>query len=121
MTSNTPLHVHKVTITMQFLAVYLTVLQMLFPSIMHTLESTLHLVPTSLTSTVMGMSLDSLTVHTPTQPHVVHQMLLEFAAKEILLQVCSVHTLYVHYGMLMVSSYAGDQVCKCQHSTTIVV
>ena len=94
MISNTPLHVHKVTITMQLLAHYLTVLQMLSPCIMHTLESTPHLVPTSLTSTVMGMSLDSLTVHTP-QPHVVHHMLLEFAAKGKLLQVCSVHTLYV--------------------------
>jgi len=78
---------HAVTITMQLLAHYLTVLQMLFPSLMHTLESTLHLVPTSLTSSVMEMSLDSLTVHTPTQPHVVHHMLLEFAAKGKLLQV----------------------------------
>ena len=78
---------HAVTITMQLLAVYLAVLQMLFPSLTHTLESTLHLVPTSLTSSVMEMSLDSLTVHTPTQPHVVHHMLLEFAAKGKLLQV----------------------------------
>ena len=91
MTSNTPLHVHKVTITMQFLAVYLAIVQMFFPSLMHTLESTPHLVSTLLTSSVMGMSLDSLTVHTPSQPHVVHCMLLEFAAKENLLQVCSVH------------------------------
>ena len=87
MISNTPLHVHKVTITMQLLPHYLTVLQMLSPCVMHTLESTPHLVPTSLTSTVMGMSLDSLTVDTPPQPHVVHQMLLEFAAKGKLLQV----------------------------------
>ena len=76
-----------VTITLQLLAHYLAVLQMFFPSLMHTLESTPHLVPTSLTSAVMGMSLDSLTAHTPPQPHVVHHMLLEFAAKEKLLQV----------------------------------
>ena len=84
MISNSPLHIH---ITMQLLAHYLVVLQMLSPCVMHTLESTPHLVPTSLTSTVMEMSLDSLTVHTPTQPHVVHHMLLEFAVKENLLQV----------------------------------
>ena len=85
---------HAVTITMQLLPHYLAVLQMFFPSIMHTLESTPHLVPTSLTSSVMGMSLDSLTVHTPTQPHVVRQMLLEFAAKGKLLQVKIVFSLY---------------------------
>ena len=82
---------HTVTITMQLLAHCLAVLQIFFPSIMHTLENIPHLVPTSLTLTVMGMSLDSLTVHTPPQPPVVHHMLLEFAAKEKLLQVCSVH------------------------------
>ena len=49
---------HAVTITMQFLAVYLAIVQMLLLSLMHTLESTPHLVPTSVTSTVMGMSLD---------------------------------------------------------------
>ena len=84
---------HTVTITMQLLAHYLAVLQMLFPSLMHTLENTPHLVPTSFTSTVMGMSLDSLTVHTP-QPHVVRQMLLEFAAKGKLLQVSNCVELY---------------------------
>ena len=76
---------------MQFLAVYLAIVQMFFPSLMHTLENIPHLVPTSLISTVMGMSLDSLAVDTPPQPHVVHHMLLEFAAKGNLLQVCSVH------------------------------
>ena len=78
---------HAVTITMQLLAHCLAVLQIFFPSTMHTLENTPHLVPTSLTSSVMGMSLDSLTAHTLPQPHVVHQMLLEFAAKEIPMQV----------------------------------
>ena len=78
---------HAVTITMQLLALNLTVLQMFFPSLTHTLENTPHLVPTSVTSSVMGMSLDSLTVHTPQQPHVVHHMSLEFAAKGRQLQV----------------------------------
>ena len=83
---------------------------------MHTLESIPHLVPTSLTSSVMGMSLDSLTVHTPTQPHVVHHMLLEFAAKEKLLQVsnCVQFIPYIYiYMEFLVSSYAGDLVYKC--------
>ena len=87
---------HAVTITMQLLALYLTVLQMFFPSLTHTLESPPHMVPTSLTSPVMGMSLDSLTVDTPPQPHVVHQMLLEFAAKGKLLQVSNCVQLYAY-------------------------
>ena len=54
---------------------------------MHALENIPHLVPTSLISAAMEMSRDSLTVHTPPQPHVECQMLLEFAAKGKLLQV----------------------------------
>ena len=59
---------------------------MLFPSLMHTLESTPHLVATLLTSTAMEVSLGWLTAVTP-QLHVEYQMLLEFAAKGKLLQV----------------------------------
>ena len=41
-----------------------TIVQMLLHFLMHTLENILHPVPTSPTSTAMGMSLGSLTVHT---------------------------------------------------------
>ena len=60
---------------------------MLLPSTMHILENIPLLVPTSLTSTVMGMSLGSLTVHTLLQSPVECQMSLEFAAKGELLKV----------------------------------
>ena len=70
-------------------------LQMLLLSLMHTLENIPHLVSTSLTSTAMEVSLDWLTAHTPPQPHVVHHMLLEFAAKENLLQVSNCNTVVI--------------------------
>ena len=97
--SNTPLHVHKATCS-DYYCVNLSCsfVQMLLPSLMHILENNIpHLVPTSLPSTVMGMSLGSLTVHTLPQPHVECHMLLEFAAKGELLQVSNC----IQYGMLL--------------------
>ena len=87
--------------------------QMFFPSLMHTLENTPHLVPTSFTSTVMEMSLDWLTVHPPPHPHVVHRMLLEFAAKEILLQVSNVQ---FHIYEVLIAERLSTKLIIVQHS-----
>ena len=96
--SNTPLHVHKATCSDYYCVNFsCSFVQMLLPSLMHILENIPHLVSTLLTSTVMGMSLGSLTVHTLLQPHVECQMLLEFAAKGELLQVSNC----IQYGMLL--------------------
>ena len=74
----------------------LSPLRMLLPSLMHTLENIPNLVTTSLTSSVMGMSRDSLTAHTPSQPLVECQMLLEFVAKGKLLQVQAITYIYIY-------------------------
>jgi len=65
--------------------------QMLLPSIMHTLENILHLVQPSLLFTAMDGRLGLLPAHTLRQPLVECQMLLEFAAKEKLLQVSHIY------------------------------
>ena len=69
--------------------------QMFFPLLMHTLESTPHLVPTSLTSAAMEVSLDWFPAHTPPQPPVECLKVLEFAVKGKLLQVSNCNTVVI--------------------------
>ena len=91
---------HAVAITVRISAVHFTIVQMHLPSLVHTLVNIPHPVPFSLTSTVMGTSLDWLIVHIPTQPTVECRMLLEFVAKGKLLQVSNCifcYTLSVKY------------------------
>ena len=56
-----------------------------------------------------------MTVHTPPQPHVVRQMLLEFVAKEKLLQVSNCVQLYF-ISFIIVYSFKWKQRATVSHA-----